>query len=103
MQNNHVVQIFATDGADQPLDVGIRIGRLIRRLHHADPRLAHLRTNGRTPLRITIADDHAVADEQAVIGRGQRPAHLTHEHVIGKGVEPRIWTRRDARSITNTV
>jgi len=34
------IETFPFDGSHEALGVGIRIGRLIRRLHHADPRLA---------------------------------------------------------------
>jgi hypothetical protein len=42
-------------------------------------------------------------DQQPVI-RGRHRAHdMLHKHVWGWGVDPTICTRREAKSITNTV
>jgi hypothetical protein len=44
-----------------------------------------------------------MADQHAVISRGKGATDLAHEQSSGCGVEPTIWTRREAKSITNSV
>ena len=100
---NHSAETLFLDRAHEALRVGIRVGRLKRRLHHADPGVAQAFANGRTPLRVSITDQHAMADQHAVIRGGERAADLAHEPSLGCDVEPTMCTRREARSMTKTV
>jgi hypothetical protein len=96
-------QTFVLDGPYEALRVRVRVGRLKRRLHHSDPRLTQAFADGRAPLRIPVADQHAVTGECAIAGGRQRASDLAMNASSGCGVLPRICTRREARSITNTV
>ena len=80
--------------------VGVRIRRPIRCPDDAGPCVLQSRADRLIPLRIPIADQQATSD--AVRDR-ERPHDLAHESVIGMRVDPRIWIRREARSITKTV
>src|SRR5262249_38153851 len=64
---NHAVVALVFDRPYEPFSVGIRVGCLTRRLHHADPHLAQPRANRRAPLAIAVADQHAMADEDPLI------------------------------------
>ena len=80
---NQPIEALLFDRSHEPFGVGIRIGRLIRRLHDADPRLAQSRAHRRAPLRVAITDQHAMLDQQPVI-RGRHRAHdLLHEPLVG--------------------
>jgi len=45
----------------------------------------------------------AMPGQQAIVRRRRHPSHLAHEQLVGWGVDPSTWTRREARSMTNTV
>jgi len=54
---------------------------------------------GAAPFPVPIADQHTLADQHIVIRRPHEAHDLTHEHVIEMGVDLRMWTRREARSM----
>ena len=58
--------------------------------------------NGRTPLSITIADQHAIRTEDSV-DVGQIAQDVEMNASSGCGVEPKMRTRRECSSITNAV
>src|SRR6516225_8710750 len=58
-ERDYPVETFFLDGSHIPLRVRIRIGSLIRRLHHANPSLLEPLPHCCAPLRIPIADQHA--------------------------------------------
>jgi hypothetical protein len=91
------------DRAHEALRVGIRVRRLKRRLHHTDPgRLSCLRTDAlHLPSRSQINTRWPTkAPSSAAVS--VRPTWRMNQS-LGQGVEPTICTRREARSITNTV
>jgi hypothetical protein len=57
--------------------------------------------HGAAPFSVPIADQHTISDQHAV--RLYEAHNVAHEHVMGWGVDPRMWTRREAKSMTNTV
>ena len=60
-ERDHPVQALVLDRAHKAFGVGIRIGRLIRRLHHADPRFAQPRARARSTSRLdqrSLRDGH---------------------------------------------
>ena len=59
-EGDHAMETLFLDRAHEALRVGIRVGRLKRRLHHADPCLAEPFANGRAPLAISVTDQHAM-------------------------------------------
>ena len=86
-ERDHPVQTLLFDRSHEAFGVHIRIGRLKRRLHHADPGLSQPGTHRRAPLRVAVTDQHAMLDEQPVIGDRHRAHDLLHESLIG------IWRR----------
>ena len=70
------IEALLFDRSHEPFSIGVRIRRLIRRLHHADPRLAQPGAHRRAPLRVAITDQHVMLDEQPVVRGGQRPRDL---------------------------
>jgi hypothetical protein len=102
-QWDQAVEAFLFDGAHESFGVGVRIGCLIRYLYDPDPRLAQSGARRRAPLRIPIADEDAMLDQEPNIRSRHREHDLLHEDLVRMGVDPTICTRREARSITNTV
>jgi hypothetical protein len=104
---NHSAETLFLDRAHEALRVGIRVGRMKRGLHHADPGVAQAFANGRTPLRVSITDQHAMADQHAIIRCGERAVSVRStwrmNPSLGCDVEPTMCTRREARSMTKTV
>jgi len=100
-QQNHPVETLLLDRPHEPLRVCIRIRGMKWRLHDPNPRFVQPVAHGGAPLRISIADQHTTLLR---VCHRERPDDLSHERFVsGYGVAPRIRTRRDARSITNTV
>ena len=99
-ERNQAVQTFLFDRADEPFGVGVGIGRPIRCLDDANPRVLQARPHRLTPLGIPVADQHATPSASASV-RFRTIWHMNASS--GCGVEPRIWTRREASSITKTV
>jgi hypothetical protein len=66
---------------NEPFGVGVRIGRLKRRLHDLHPRITQQPSHVPAPFPITIPDQHAMVAQQ-VVGSGQRATHLAHEDII---------------------
>ena len=99
---NHPAQTLFFDRSHEPFGVRVRVGCLKRRAHDMHPSFVQQPTHAPAPLLITVTDQQAAVTQQA-IGGGQRAGGLAHEQSSGCGVDPTIWTRRDARSITKTV
>ena len=62
-----------------------------------------LNSSRTAPLRVSIANQYAMRAQQPVIRHRQRATDLPHEQLVGRGVDPSMLTRRDAKSMTNTV
>ena len=75
-ERDHSVEAFVFDRAHEPFGISIRIRRLKRRLHDPDPGLAQPVAHRRAPLRVTITDQHAMADENTLVRSGERVAYL---------------------------
>jgi hypothetical protein len=82
-ERDDTVEALVLDRAYKALCVGIRVGRLKRRLHHADPGFAQPFANGRTPFRVAVTDQHAMADQNTLIREDERTADLPHKHLVG--------------------
>src|SRR5450759_1547424 len=54
---NQPIEALLFDRSHEPFGVGIRIGRLIRRQHHADARFTQSRAHGRAPFRVPVTDE----------------------------------------------
>jgi hypothetical protein len=100
-EGHHPIEALERDRPHEPLGVGVRIGRLKRRVHHVRAGIAQHLSHLPAPLVVTITHQHAMGAQQAV--RTVR-VRLTcrMNRPLGCGVDPTLWTRRDARSITNT-
>jgi len=88
------------DRAHDAVGGGPCIRRLTWRLYDANSSLTERRPNGLAPLGIPIADQHPASPRG---GRRAGPRDLRQNASSGCGVEPRIGTRREASSITQTV
>jgi hypothetical protein len=102
-QRHDSIEALVFDRPHKPLGIGIRIGRLKRCLHDLHPALAEQAAHLPAPLPIAITEQDAMARQDALIRCRQCAADLALNTSLGNGVEPTICTRRDARSITNTV
>ena len=52
---------------------------------------------------MTVTDEYVMLDQRTAIGRRHQTYDLIHERVTRMGVDPSTCTRREARSMTNTV
>lgn len=102
-ERDHPVQTFLLDRSYEPLSVRIGVGCLERRLYHADPGLSQPGADWGAPLRVAVTDQQAMLDEQSVFCEVTVRTICCMNASLGDGVEPRICTRRKARSMTNTV
>ena len=75
-ERNHAIEAFVSDRAHESLGVRVGIGRLVRRLHHSDSRIVQELAHRRAPLGVPVTDQHAVAYQEALVGGGERAAHL---------------------------
>jgi hypothetical protein len=102
-ERNHPIETFFLDGSHEALRVRIRVRRPHGRQHDANPRSADDSPHVLAPFPIAVAEQDAVIAQQSNIrGRSVRLTWRMNSS-FGCGVDPTIWTRRDARSITNTV
>ena len=101
-ERHHSIEALVLDRPYEPLGVRVRIRRLKRRMHDVHPRIAQQPSHIPAPFPITIPDHHAMVAQQAVGPVRLRPTWRMKKS-FGCGVDPTICTRRDARSITNTV
>jgi hypothetical protein len=101
-ERHHAIEALVFDRPYELFSVVLRIGRLKWRLHDIDPGIAQQTSDIPAPFPITITDQHVMIAQQ-VVGSSQRATDLTHEEIIRMRRGPIIWTRREARSITNTV
>src|SRR5438552_1561173 len=60
---NHPIEALLFDRSHEPFGIGIRIRRLMRRLHHADSGLAQPVAHRPAPLRVAVTDQHARLDQ----------------------------------------
>ena len=86
-ERHHAIEALVFDRPHEPFGVGIRIGRLKRRLHDVHPGIAQQLSHVPAPLPVTITDQHAMGAQQAV-RRGQRATHLLHEQTVGMRGRP---------------
>ena len=100
---NHPVEALFPDRPHEPLGIGIGVGRLPRCQNDANPRSLEGLAHRRGPFPIAIADQHPVCAQEPVVCGVTLRATGRMNTSFGCGVDPTIWTRRDARSITNTV
>src|SRR5262245_8550270 len=81
-EENHSVKAFALDGSHKPLGVRVAVRRLKRGPHDPYPGLMQRLANRRAPLLVSVANQHAVSRQDAVIGRDHRASDLAHEVII---------------------
>ena len=101
-QRNDSIQTLFLDRPDESLGVGIRVRSALRCQNHSDAGLAKPLSHRTAPLPIPIADQYTIPIStlsSAVARRTIWPMNTA----LGWGVEPRMSTRREARSRTNTV
>jgi hypothetical protein len=79
-ERHHSIEALVFDGPHQPFGVGVRIGRLKRRLHDVHPGIAQQTSNVPAPFPITITDQHAMLAQQAVTA-SQRATDWAHEAI----------------------
>ena len=97
---NQAVQTFLFDRADEPFGVGVGIGCPIWCPDDANPGVLQARPHR----RIHLASRSQVSTRHPSASASVRFRTIWHMNVSsGCGVEPRIWTRREASSITKTV
>lgn len=84
-EGNHSTETLVLDRAHKSLGVSVRVGRLKRGLHDSDPRRRQELPNRRRPFPVAIADQHAMANQRALIRSGERATDLAHERVVGIG------------------
>ena len=102
-ERNDPIEALVFDRSHEAFRVGVRIRRLKRRLHDVHPGLAQQPPHLPAPFPVTIADQHAMVAQQPVSAAvSVRPTWRMNSS-SGCGVDPTICTRRDARSMTNTV
>jgi hypothetical protein len=78
---NDPVETFVFDRSDEALCVGVSVRRALRRQNHLDPSVAELASDCAAPFPISIANQHAMAREHAVVGRRHNAHHLRHEQI----------------------
>jgi hypothetical protein len=78
-ERNHPVEAFLFDRSDESLSVRIRVRSALGRQNHADASIAKLLSHRAAPVVIPIADERAMADQDAVVSRGPETHHLAHE------------------------
>ena len=83
-ERNDAIEALVFDRPGEPFGVGVRVGRLKRRLHDVYPGIAQQTSNIPAPFPITITDQDAMIAQEAV-GSRQRATDLAHEEII------RIW------------
>ena len=80
-ERNDAIEALVFDGPYEPLGVGVRVGRLKRRLHDVHPCIAQQPSHIPTPFPITITGQHAMPAQEPV-GSNQRATDLAHEKII---------------------
>src|SRR5262249_9600368 len=99
-ERNDPVETFFVQRPHEAFRVGVRVWRLKRCLHDADPALRESVAHGRAPLRIPVADQHPT---RGAVRHRERSHNLVHERVVRMWRDAQTCTRRVARSMTNTV
>src|SRR5262245_30814232 len=102
-ERNQPVEALLLDGSDKTLRVRIRIRCPHGRQDDANPRLAEALLYLLAPFPIPIADQDGVVPQQPVSAAVTERLIWRMNRSSGCGVDPTMCTRRDARSITNTV
>jgi hypothetical protein len=62
-EGDHTVETFSLDRSHEPFRVRIRVGGLERCADDLEPGLVQKLLNGPAPLRVPVADQHAMADQ----------------------------------------
>ena len=86
-ERHHPIEALVFDRPHEPFGIGVRIGRLKRRLHDVHAGIVQQLSHVPAPLAVTITNQHAMGAQQAV-GRGQRATDLAHEETIGMRCGP---------------
>ena len=68
-ERHHAIEALVFDRPYEPFGVGVRIGRLKRRLHDVHAGIAQQPSHVPAPLPVTITDQHAMVAQQAVGSR----------------------------------
>ena len=102
-ERDDAIQAFLFDRADEPLRMRVAVWCPERCPDDADARCREETFDAKAPLAITIADQHAMRVEASVGVLRQVTHGLDEEGFIWMRGGPRIWTRREWSSITNTV
>ena len=84
-EGHHPIETLVLDRPHESFSVGVRIGRLKGRQRDVHAGIVQLPTYLPAPLPVTIADQHTMSVQHAVIRRCHEAHDLAHEHVIGMG------------------
>ena len=84
-QRNDPIQTFFFDRAHEPFGVCVGVRCTIRRLDDVQSRLGQQLPHPATPLRVPIADEDAVMNQRALVGKDQAAGDLLHEEGVGMG------------------
>ena len=82
-ERDHAIEAFFFDRAYEPLRMRIAIGRPKRCPNHPDAGRREEALDSSAPLPIAIADQHAIAAENAINRVGQLAHRLDHERLVG--------------------
>ena len=100
---NQSVEAFFFDRPHKAFRVGVRIGGALGNEHHVDPRVLESTSDITAPLPIPIADQDCGASAASGSAIVSVRTICCMNTAAGCGVDPRICTPREAKSMTNTV
>jgi hypothetical protein len=80
---HHPIEALFFDRPHKTFGVGIRVGRLERRLHDADPRVAEYAPYFPTPFPIAVTDQYTRGTPRAITRARERATDLLHEEIVG--------------------
>lgn len=101
-QGHYPIQALVLDRPHEPLGIRVRIGRPERGPHNMHAGIVQQLSHVLAPLGVTITNQDAMG-AQHTVRRSERRLTCRMNGLSGCGVDPTIWMRREARSITNTV
>jgi hypothetical protein len=102
-QRNQAVQAFSFDRSYEAFGVGARVWRALRNQHNAGARVPKPTPDITAPFPIPIADQHLRYAHDIRLPIVSVRTICCVNSPSGCGVEPRICTQREAKSITNAV
>ena len=102
-QRNYSTETFFLDRPNESLGVSIAFGARTGVRTTRMPNVAKPLSHGAAPFPIPIADEHTMADQHPSSVAVTRRTIWPMNKSPGWDVEPSTWTRREARSMTNTV